>query len=124
MTAENTGQGTAQNNSIWISDAVPDNTYMIVTDYDDVNGQGPIKDTTAGTSNGLTYEFTALNSTSDDIEFSNSEGANFNYSPVEDSEGLDKNITHFRINPKGIFQAPAAGESPIQFTIKFRVQLQ
>ena len=124
VTAENTGQGTAQNNSIWISDAVPDNTYMIVTDYDDVNGQGPIKDTTAGTSNGLTYEFTALNSTSDDIEFSNSEGANFNYSPVEDSEGLDKNITHFRINPKGIFQAPAAGESPIQFTIKFRVQLQ
>jgi uncharacterized repeat protein (TIGR01451 family) len=124
VTAENTGQGTAQNNSIWISDAVPDNTYMIVTDYDDVNGQGPIKDTTAGTSNGLTYEFTALNSTSDDIEFSNSEGANFNYSPVEDSEGLDKNITHFRINPKGIFQAPTAGESPIQFTIKFRVQLQ
>ena len=124
VTAQNTGEGTALDDSIWISDAVPDNTYMIVTDYDDVNGRGPVIDTTAGTLNGLTYEFIALNSTSDDIEFSNSEGANFNYSPTEDSEGLDKNVTHFRINPKGIFQAPAAGETSKQFTIKFRVQLQ
>lgn len=124
VSAKNTGNGTAQNNSIWISDAIPDNTYMLVKNYDDVNGQGPIKDETANTANGLNYTFGGLNNQTDDIEFSNTNGTNFNYSPVEDSEGLDKNITHFRINPKGIFQAPAAGESPIQFTIKFRVQLQ
>ena len=124
VSAKNTGNGTAQNNSIWISDAIPDNTYMLVKNYDDVNGQGPIKDETANTANGLSYTFGGLNNQTDDIEFSNTNGTNFNYSPVEDSEGLDKNITHFRINPKGIFQAPAAGETSKQFTIKFRVQLQ
>jgi hypothetical protein len=123
VTAENIGEGAAQVDSIWISDAVPANTYMLVTDYDGVSGQGPVIDTTAGTENGLTYEFTALNDDTDDIEFSNN-GTDFNYSPTEDSEGLDKSITHFRINPKGIFQAPAAEESSNEFTIKFRVQLQ
>lgn len=124
ITAENTGPGVAQDDSIWLSDAVPAKTYMLVTDYNGISGQGPVINTTAGTANGLTYEFTALNSTSDDIEFSDSEGANFNYTPLPDGEGIDKNITHFRINPKGIFQAPTAGESSKQFIIKFRVQLQ
>ena len=124
VTAENIGEGVAQDDSIWISDSVPANTYMLVTDYDGVSGQGPIKNETANTTNGLTYTFNALNNDDDDIEFSNNNGADFDYGPTEDSEGLDKSITHFRINPKGIFQAPAAGETSKQFTIKFRVQLQ
>ena len=124
VTAENIGEGVAQDDSIWISDSVPANTYMFVTDYDGVSGQGPILDETANTSNGLTYTFNALDDDDDDIQFSNNNGADFNYGPTEDSEGLDKSITHFRINPKGIFQAPAAGETSKQFTIKFRVQLQ
>jgi uncharacterized repeat protein (TIGR01451 family) len=123
VTAENIGEGVAQDDSIWISDSVPANTYMLVTDYDGVSGQGPVKDETATSSNGLSYTFIALNDDTDDIEFSNN-GTDFNYSPTEDGEGLDKSITHFRINPKGIFQAPAAGESSTEFTIKFRVQLQ
>jgi uncharacterized repeat protein (TIGR01451 family) len=123
VTAENIGEGVAQDDSIWISDSVPTNTYMLVTDYDGVSGEGPVKDETVSTTNGLTYTFIALDDDTDDIEFSNN-GTDFNYSPTEDSEGLDKSITHFRINPKGIFQAPAAGESSNEFTIKFRVQLQ
>jgi uncharacterized repeat protein (TIGR01451 family) len=123
VTAENIGEGSAQDDSIWISDSVPANTYMFVTDYDGVSGQGPVLDETANTSNGLTYTFNALDDDTDDIEFSNN-GTDFSYDPTEDSEGLDKSITHFRINPKGIFQAPAAGENSNEFTIKFRVQLQ
>ncbi len=124
VTAENIGEGVAQDDSIWISDSVPANTYMFVTDYDGVSGQGPILDGSANTSNGLTYTFNALDDDDDDIEFSDNNGADFSYDPTEDSEGLDKNITHFRINPKGAFQAPGAGESSTEFTIKFRVQLQ
>ena len=124
LTAINQGPGAAQNDSIWISDSVPSKTYLSVSDFDSIPGTGPIiKQSSLGPS-GLTYYFESLNSSTDDIEFSNTNGANFTYSPVANSDGIDKNITHFRINPKGIFQAPAAGESPTQFTIKFRVQLQ
>jgi hypothetical protein len=97
---------------------------MSVSDFDGTSGVGPVVQQNDSSPSGLSYNFTSLNSTSDDIEFSDNNGSNFSYSPVPDSEGIDKNITHFRINPKGIFQAPTAGESATQFTIKFRVQLQ
>lgn len=122
--ATNTGEGVAENNSIWISDSIPANTYMVVNDYDAISGQGPVIEQPINPTSGLTYVFTSLNSTTDSIEFSDNNGLNFDYSPSPDSEGIDKNITHFRINPTGTFQAPAAGESANEFSIKFRVQLQ
>lgn len=124
VTAINTGPGIAQNNSIWISDVVPTHTFLTVSDFDGIAGTGPISQQSNASPSGLNYNFNSLASTTDDIEFSNTNGSNFDYSPVADSDGIDKNITHFRINPKGIFQAPVAGESPTQFTIKFRVRLQ
>jgi len=122
--ATNTGQGVAENNSIWISDAIPANTYMVVNDYDAISGQGPVIEQPVNPISGLTYLFTSLDSTTDSIEFSDNNGLDFDYPPTPDSEGIDKKITHFRINPTGTFQAPAAGESANQFSIKFRVQLQ
>jgi len=122
--AINTGQGAAENNSIWISDAIPDNTYMLVNDFDAIAGQGPLIEQPINPSSGLTYVFTALDSTTDSIEFSENNGLNFDYSPSPDSDGIDERITHFRINPTGTFLAPVAGESANQFSIKFRVQLQ
>lgn len=97
---------------------------MHVLDFDDIADTGPISESPSANPSGLIYNFENLASNSDDIEFSNNDGASFTYSPTPDSDGIDKNITHFRINPKGVFQAPAAGESPTQFTIKFRVRLQ
>lgn len=122
--AENTGLGVAENNSIWISDAIPDKTYMLVKDFNDISGQGPLIEQPANPTSGLSYQFITLDSNSDDIEFSDNNGIDFNYSPTADSEGIDQNITHFRVNPNGIFQAPAADESANQFSLKFRVQLQ
>lgn len=97
---------------------------MLVSDFDGISAQGPILGAPENSSSGLSYRYIALDSTDDDIEFSNNNGASFTYSPKPDNEGLDKNITHFRINPKGVFQAPAAGENPTQFTLRFRVKLQ
>lgn len=124
ISASNSGSGAAQINSIWIADAIPQNMFLRVLDFDDVSGVGPISAIYNQITNGLSYNFENLSSSSDDIEFSNNNGASFDYSPVPDSNGLDKNITHFRINPKGVFQAPTAAESPTKFTIKFRVKLQ
>jgi uncharacterized repeat protein (TIGR01451 family) len=122
--AENTGPGIAENNSIWISDAIPDKTFMLVKDFNNISGQGPLIEQPVNPTSGLSYQFITLNSNSDDIEFSENNGLDFDYSPTADSEGIDQNITHFRVNPNGIFQAPAAGESTNQFSIKFRVKLQ
>ena len=124
ISASNSGPGAAQINSIWIADAIPLNMFMNVLDFDDVADTGPIKVLPSASPSGLNYNFESLSSNSDDLEFSANNGASFTYSPTPDSDGIDENITHFRINPKGIFQAPAAGESPTQFTIKFRVRLQ
>lgn len=122
--AINTGPGAAENNSIWISDSIPDNTYMMVKDFDDISGKGPVIEDPVNPTNGLSYQFIALDSISDDIEFSENDGADFDYSPVADIEGIDVKVTHFRINPTGSFQAPLASESSNKFTIKFRIQLQ
>lgn len=124
ISAQNTGPGITKNNSVWISDAIPNKTHMLVKNFNDIDRQGPVMGLPINLNSGLIYQFKSLDSDSDSIEFSNTNGSNFDYNPVADSDGIDKNITHFRINPKGIFQAPAAGESPSQFTIKFRVQLQ
>jgi uncharacterized repeat protein (TIGR01451 family) len=124
LNAKNIGPGVSENNSIWISDMVPDNTYLLVKDFDDISGQGPMIEQPINPNSGLTYQFITLDSDSDSIEFSDNNGADFNYNPSPNSEGIDKIITHFRINPKGTFQAPALGESTNQFSIKFRVQLQ
>lgn len=124
LEAANTGLGAAQNNSIWISDSIPSSTYMLVKDFDGIPGTGPISEQLSPSPSGLSYNFISLGSESDDIEFSNNNGTNYSYSPIPDSEGIDKNITHFRINPKGSFLAPSGTETATQFTLKFRVQLQ
>jgi hypothetical protein len=97
---------------------------MLVKDFNNISGQGPLIEQPVNPTSGLSYQFITLNSNSDDIEFSENNGLDFDYSPTADSEGIDQNITHFRVNPNGIFQAPAAGESTNQFSIKFRVKLQ
>lgn len=123
LTATNTGVGAAENNSIWINDSIPSKTAIAVSDYDNIANNGPIYIDSNNTS-GLTYSFISLSSQADDIEFSNNNGVTFDYAPVASSDGTDSNITHFRINPKGVFLAPTNGQASTEFTIKFRVQLQ
>lgn len=124
LSAKNSGPGVAQADSIIISDALPSNTFMVVNDFDDVDNQGPVLSLSSNTNSGLNYNFIALNSSNDDLEFSNDNGASFNYSPIADSNGIDRAITHFRIKPKGTFLAPAVGQTATQFTVRFRVQLE
>jgi len=124
LTATNTGSGAAQNNSIWVNDGIPANTAMSVADFNSIAGTGPIFIEPTSSPSGLSYTYANLGSNSDDIEFSNNNGVDFNYTPIADALGTDKTITHFRINPKGIFLAPSNGQSATQFILKFRVQLQ
>lgn len=117
--AENSGPGTAAEDSIIISDAMPENTHLFVGD---LSSGSPLVFTDGTPSSGLSFSFSDLSASDDDISFSSDDGASFSYTPVADSEGFDSQVTHIRINPKGIFVAPA-GSQPTQFSMQFRIRL-
>jgi hypothetical protein len=98
------------NNSVIVTDALPANLSLFVGTY--APGPGPVR-FTAGSS-GLTYSFTSLANATDDLEFSNNGGASWTYVPTIDANGVDANVTHVRIRPKG---AMVPGSS---FTINLR----
>ncbi|WP_428631147.1 hypothetical protein [Sphingopyxis sp.] len=103
--------GTAPtNNSVIVTDAIPANLSLFVGTY--APGPGPIAFTPS--SSGLTYSFTSLASTADDLEFSNNGGTSWTYAPTADADGVDATVTHVRIRPKG---SMIAGSN---FTINLR----
>ncbi|WP_411339779.1 hypothetical protein V6U71_18310 [Sphingopyxis sp. J-6] len=107
--------GTAPtSNSVVVTDAIPANLALFVGTY--APGPGPVS-FTAGSS-GLTYSFTSLSNASDDISFSNNGGSTWTYTPVADTNGVDTNVTHVRVNPKG---SMAPGSS---FTINLRAMVE
>ncbi len=79
--------------------------------------------TTAPVNSGLSYTFTSLGSSTDDIEFSNDSGASWIYTPVADADGYDANVTNIRINPKGVMRASNGSDHPT-FTLRFQVRVQ
>jgi uncharacterized repeat protein (TIGR01451 family) len=119
ITASNSG-GPADANSIYITDLVPPNTSLFVNDISGA-GSGPVQFIQGGTSSTLTYTFTALNSTTDDLSFSNNSGSTWIAVPVAGANGCDPAINAIRINPKGTF----IGNTPSpSFQLKFRVCVQ
>jgi len=98
------------NNSVVVTDAIPASLSLFVGTY--APGPGPVR-FTAGSS-ALTYGFTSLGSTADDLEFSNNGGASWTYGPTADANGVDAAVTHVRVRPKG---SMAPGSS---FTINLR----
>ncbi|HEY5722502.1 MAG TPA: hypothetical protein VIT45_09285 [Allosphingosinicella sp.] len=93
-------------NSIIVIDATPANLQLFVGNIP--GGSGPILFATGTPPSALTYTFTSLASTTDDVEFSSNGGSTWTYVPVPDSNGVDPVVTHMRIKPKG---AMAAGSS-------------
>lgn len=119
--ASNSG-GPADNDTTFITDAVPANTALYVNDIGGA-GSGPALFTQGASSSTLTYTFTALNSNADDLFFSNDGGATWDAVPIADIFGCDATvpaITHIRINPKGTFVGSAVAPNP-SFQLAFRV---
>ena len=124
--ATNSGAGVVDLDTTFITDPIPANTDLFVNDLGGA-GSGPVAFTDGATSSALTYTFTALDSTTDDIDFSNDNGATWIYYQDSDFsnidvDGFDATVTNIRVNPKGTF-AGAAGSNP-SFSIIFRVRLQ
>lgn len=120
----NTGLGSPDNNTVFMLDQVPANTELFVNDLGGA-GSGPVLmiDGTAPVNSGLSYTFTSLGSSIDDIEFSNDNGGSWTYTPVPDVDGYDASVTNIRVNPKGVMRASNGTDDPT-FTLRFQVRVQ
>ena len=122
LTASNSGNSATDNNTITVSDAIPANTALYVNDISGA-GTGPIRFVDGSPPSGLSYTFTNLASTTDNVKFSNDGGTSYNYTPSPDVDGVDTNVTNVSITPQGQFLASSGSGNP-SFQIKFRVKVQ
>lgn len=116
----NQGSGPVDNNAVLIVDSVPANTRLFVGDLGGA-GSGPITFVNGTPSSALTWTFTALNSTTDDVDFSNDSGVTWTYVPVPDANGYDAAVTTLRLRPKGTMPGNGAGDP--YFELRFRVSV-
>ena len=114
----NQGSGPVDNDAVLIVDPVPVDTRMFVGNLG-APGSGPIAFVNGSPSSALTWTFTALNSLTDDVDFSNDSGATWTYVPVPDANGYDAAVTTLRLRPKGTMPGNAGGDP--YFELRFRV---
>lgn len=119
--ATNIGNAPPNHNSLVITETLPANIEMRVSDFG-APGSGPLEFSQGSPTSGLAYIFTALNNGADSISFS-TDGVNFNHDPTPDIDGFDSAITHFRIQPSGFFAADRGGGSP-NFSIRFKARIK
>jgi uncharacterized repeat protein (TIGR01451 family) len=117
----NQGLGTSDNNSVKLSDPIPPQTELVVTNIGGA-GSGPVLFTQGSPTSGLTYTFTSLASATDSLEFSNNGGTTWTYTPTANGNGTDPAVTNIRVSPAGSFAANA-GVAP-SFTLQFRVRIR
>ena len=118
----NTGSGPVEIDTLLISDSTPANMALRVVDYDGAN-PGPIAFVDGSPASGLSYTFTSLGSSTDDVEFSNDDGSTWTYTPDDSGDGTDPAVTHIRVNPNGIFAGSTAGGDP-SFQLLYKAVIQ
>jgi len=120
INVSNAGYGYINTDSIVLTDPVAGGTTFFFG-----NPLDPITFTDGAVTSGLTFTFSGLASTTDDIDFSNDGGSTF-VTPTTDANGFDTTappINFIRINPKGEFQGGDTVNNP-SMEIKFRVRVQ
>ncbi|MDZ4186293.1 MAG: hypothetical protein U1D97_15115 [Desulfuromonadales bacterium] len=121
----NTGPGPVDNNTTVITDPIPANTELFVGDFDGAGpGLGPILFTNGATASGLSYTFTNLASTTDNLAFSGNNGSDYDKSnTTPDSNECDSTVTNIKIPLNGIFNGSDGTNHP-SFNVKFRVRIK
>ena len=114
VSLSNQGGRAIDTDTVVITDAIPTNLDLVVTDIG-VLGSGPVSQANGAVACGLTYTFTSLASTTDDVEFSKSNGATWDQLtdiPTANGNGVDPAVTHLRIRPKGVFVGQSSATPP------------
>ena len=122
ISAINSGASPADNNSTVIIDSIPNDTALFVGDISGA-GTGPVRFVDGTPPSGLSYNFSGLGNTSDNLSFSDDNGSTFTYVPSPDADGVDTNVTDVRISTLGQFLESDASGDP-SFSVLFRVIVQ
>jgi hypothetical protein len=103
--------------TIVVSDKTPTNLKLFVGNISGSSG-GPVQFQNGAPASGLTYTFTSLASTTDDVDFSSDNGSTWTYVPTAGADGSDSNVTHVRIRPKGAMAAGSTFNLVFGYVIK------
>ncbi|EAQ29871.1 hypothetical protein NAP1_03825 [Erythrobacter sp. NAP1] len=114
ITVANTGGSATDADTVTVWDDGPADAKLCLID----RAGGPVIFSDPGSNSNLTYSFSSLAATTDNLEFSNDDGASFTYTPVDDGFGCDGAVTDFRVRPGGAF---AAG-GDFTLTVRFEVR--
>lgn len=106
----NTANASVSEDSLFLDIPIPANTKLLVNSASFTDGTGTSE-------SGLSFTYTAHDSTTDDVEFS-TDGSDYSYEPVIDGQGADANITHVRIHFKGRLNCAAAPTPTPTFSSK------
>jgi len=118
----NTGPGTVTNNSISITDPLPANTELFIGDLGGTP-PGPILFVQGSPTSNITWTYTSLASTTDDIDFSMNGGSTWDYTPVDpDTDGYDPAVNAIRLKPKGTMAGNIGGNP--YFDLRFRMRIK
>lgn len=120
IAVENSGFGYVDTNTFILTDPIDPSTAFYFG-----SPLNPAAFTDGATTSGLTFTFTSLASTTDDIDFSNDGGLSF-ITPSIDGNGFDTTvppIDFIRINPKGEFNGSDGVNNP-SMEIKFQVKVK
>jgi len=118
---ENQGAGSADANTVTITDRVPATTRLYVGNLGGANS-GPIVFTNGSPVSGLGYNFIALADTTDGVAFSSNGGVTYSYMPSPDANGFDGLVTHVRIGFTGAMNVASGGNPWAQ--VRFRVAVK
>ena len=114
----NQGGGAVDSNALVVLDPIPPNTRLYVADLG-APGSGPVSFVDGAPSSALTWTFTALNSVTDDVDFSNDGGTTWTYVPTPGADGSDTAVNALRLRPKGTMAGNGGGDT--WFELRFRV---
>jgi hypothetical protein len=114
----NQGSGIVDSNALGIVDPIPPDTRLYVGDLA-APGSGPVAFVQGAPSSTLTWTYTALNSVTDDVDFSNDGGVTWTYVPVPGADGSDAAANALRLRPKGTMAGNGGGNT--WFELQFRV---
>ncbi|WGL18475.1 hypothetical protein PVT68_09285 [Microbulbifer bruguierae] len=115
----NSGDGSTDSDSLVLSDALPEHVDLYV---EDLAAASPVDFSDGTPASGLTWVYFALDSVTDDLEFSQ-DGIDWSYVPVPDADGFDAAVRHIRLTPAGRMNPQSGGlDSWAEFSFRVRVR--
>lgn len=120
ITLTNQGKGRPDINTVKVVDTIPNHLEFYAGDYAG-SGLGPLIFSQGSPASSLTYTYSSLGSTTDNLEFSNNSGSTYVYTPTS---GYDSTVSGIRVSPQGRMARWSGTGSYPSFSLKFKARVK